>query len=104
MSNTLERKLDLLLSLHQDHNVRLKKLEEKISPTSVRVSKWISCSELGKLVGIQGGSIRKYIHRGKFPKEILKKKPCGKSYSWRILSEEGLKIAEEIRMGVEVDS
>jgi len=103
MSNTLERKLDLLLSLQEDYNIRLKRLEDQVSPTSSRVSKGMSCTGLGKIVGIQGGSIRKYIHRGKFPKEILKKKPCGKSYAWRILSEEGIKIAEELRMGVEVE-
>ena len=103
MSNTLERKLDLLLSLQEDYNIRLKRLEDHVSPTSSRVSKWISCTELGKIVGIQGGSIRKYINRGKFPKHILKKKPCGTSYSWRINAEEGIKIAEAIRTGVDLE-
>ena len=103
MSNMIEKKLDLLLCLHEEQNVRLRKLEEQVSPTATRVAKWISCTELGKLVGIQGGSIRKYINRGKFPKHILKKKPCGSSYSWRINAEEGIKIAEAIRTGVDLE-
>ena len=63
MSTTLENKIDLLLSLHQDHNARLKRLETKIDPHSQSKEKrWISCSEMGKRVGLQGRTIQKYIN------------------------------------------
>ena len=51
-NSTLENKIDLLLSLHQDQNKRLKALEERIDPNrKEKDKKWISCSELGKVVG-----------------------------------------------------
>ena len=74
-TSTLENKIDLLLSLHQDHNARLKRLETKIDPHSQSKEKtWISCSEMGKRVGLQGRTIQKYINRGLFPTELLRRK------------------------------
>ena len=50
-NSTLENKIDLLLSLHQDQNKRLKALEERIDPNrKEKDKKWISCSELGKVI------------------------------------------------------
>ena len=74
MSSSLVHKLDLLLSLVHDHGARLRRLEEKIEPGVAKFSKYVSCSQLGQMVGLQGRTITKYINRGKFPKEILKKK------------------------------
>ena len=92
--NTLENKIDLLLSLHQDANNRLTALENKIDPhRKSKDKKWISCSELGKAVGLQGRTIQKYILRGLFPAEILKKKHTGQTYQWRIQAEKGIELA-----------
>ena len=94
MSSTLENKIDLLLSLHQDQNSRLTALENKIDPhRKSKDKKWISCSELGKAVGLQGRTIQKYILRGLFPAEILKKKHTGQTYQWRIQAEKGIELA-----------
>ena len=98
MSSSLEHKLDLLLSLVHDHGARLRRLEEKIEPGVAKFSKYVSCSQLGQMVGLQGRTITKYINRGKFPKEILKKKSCGQNYQWRIDKEKGLEILEKISL------
>ena len=93
MSTTLENKIDLLLSLHQDHNARLKRLETNIDPHSQSKEKrWISCSEMGKRVGLQGRTIQKYINRGLFPTELLKKKITGTTYQWRIQADKGIEL------------
>ena len=93
MSTTLENKIDLLLSLHQDHNARLNRLETKIDPhTKSREKTWISCSEMGKRVGLQGRTIQKYINRGLFPTELLKKKITGTTYQWRIQADKGIEL------------
>ena len=92
-SNTLEKKIDLLLSLYEESNARLKRLETKVDPhIKVKDKKWISCSELGKRVGLQGRTIQKYINRGLFPAEILKKKATGTTYQWRIQAEKGIEL------------
>ena len=92
-NSTLENKIDLLLSLTQDHNARLNRLETKIDPhTKSREKTWISCSEMGKRVGLQGRTIQKYINRGLFPTEILKKKATGTTYQWRIQAEKGIEL------------
>ena len=82
-----------------DHGARLRRLEEKIEPGVAKFSKYVSCSQLGQMVGLQGRTITKYINRGKFPKEILKKKSCGQNYQWRIDKEKGLEILEKISLG-----
>ena len=51
MSSSLEHKLDLLLSLVHDHGARLRRLEEKIEPGVAKFSKYVSCSQLGQMVG-----------------------------------------------------
>ena len=103
-TSTLENKIDLLLSLHQDHNARLKRLETKIDPHAKNREKtWISCSEMGKRVGLQGRTIQKYINRGLFPTEILKKKITGTTYQWRIQAEKGIELINN-GFAVEVQS
>ena len=93
-NSTLENKIDLLLSLHQDQNKRLKALEERIGPNrKEKDKKWISCSELGKVVGLQGRTIQKYVLRGLFPEEIVRKKVTGKTYQYRIEAERGIELA-----------
>jgi len=93
ISSTLEKKVDLLLSLYEESNARLKRLEDKVDPhIKVKDKKWISCSELGKRVGLQGRTIQKYINRGLFPTEILKKKATGTTYQWRIQAEKGVEL------------
>jgi len=68
-------------------------LETKIDPhTKNREKTWISCSEMGKRVGLQGRTIQKYINRGLFPTEILKKKITGTTYQWRIQAEKGIEL------------
>ena len=92
-NSTLENKIDLLLSLTQDHNARLNCLETKIDPhTKSREKTWISCSEMGKRVGLQGRTIQKYINRGLFPTELLKKKITGTTYQWRIQADKGIEL------------
>ena len=92
-NSTLENKIDLLLSLTQDHNARLNRLETKIDPhTKNREKTWISCSEMGKRVGLQGRTIQKYINRGLFPTELLKKKITGTTYQWRIQADKGIEL------------
>ncbi len=92
-NSTLENKIDLLLSLTQDHNARLNRLETKIDPhTKSREKTWISCSEMGKRVGLQGRTIQKYINRGLFPTELLKKKITGTTYQWRIQADKGIEL------------
>ena len=103
-TSTLENKIDLLLSLTQDHNARLNRLETKIDPhTKNREKTWISCSEMGKRVGLQGRTIQKYINRGLFPTEILKKKITGTTYQWRIQAEKGIELINN-GFAVEVQS
>ena len=93
MSTTLENKIDLLLSLTHDYNARLKRLETKIDPHAKNREKtWISCSEMGKRVGLQGRTIQKYINRGLFPTELLKKKITGTTYQWRIQADKGIEL------------
>ena len=83
----------MLLSLYEESNARLKRLETKVDPhIKVKDKKWISCSELGKRVGLQGRTIQKYINRGLFPAEILKKKATGTTYQWRIQAEKGIEL------------
>ena len=92
-TSTLENKIDLLLSLTHDYNARLKRLETKIDPhTKNREKTWISCSEMGKRVGLQGRTIQKYINRGLFPTELLKKKITGTTYQWRIQADKGIEL------------
>ena len=92
-TSTLENKIDLLLSLTHDYNARLKRLETKIDPHAKNREKtWISCSEMGKRVGLQGRTIQKYINRGLFPTELLKKKITGTTYQWRIQAEKGIEL------------
>ena len=101
MSSTLESKIDLLLSLHHDQNSRLKALENKIDPhRKSRDKKWISCSELGQVVGLKGRTIQKYILRGLFPEEIVRKKVTGKTYQYRIQADKGIELAQH---GFEVE-
>ena len=100
-NSTLENKIDLLLSLHQDQNKRLKALEERIDPNrKEKEKKWISCSELGKVVGLQGRTIQKYVLRGLFPEEIVRKKVTGKTYQYRIQADKGIELAQH---GFEVE-
>ena len=81
-TSTLENKIDLLLSLTHDYNARLKRLETKIDPHAKNREKtWISCSEMGKRVGLQGRTIQKYINRGLFPTELLRKKITGTTFN-----------------------
>ena len=92
-TSTLENKIDLLLSLTHDYNTRLKRLETKIDPHAKNREKtWISCSEMGKRVGLQGRTIQKYINRGLFPTELLKKKITGTTYQWRIQADKGIEL------------
>ena len=92
-TSTLENKIDLLLSLTHDYNARLKRLETKIDPhPKSREKTWIYCSEMGKRVGLQGRTIQKYINRGLFPTDILKKKITGTTYQWRIQAEKGIEL------------
>ena len=92
-TSTLENKIDLLLSLTHDYNARLKRLETKIDPHAKNREKtWISCSEMGKRVGLQGRTIQKYINRGLFPTELLKKKITGTTYQWRIQADKGIEL------------
>ena len=83
--NLLEKRLDSLLN-HQDDATKLE---------------WLTTTELGKQVNRDGRTILKWINKGKFSPDLLKKIHHGnKRFIYRLKSPEAVEKAKNILMGL----
>ena len=83
--NLLEKRLDSLLN-HEDNATKLE---------------WLTTTELGKQVNRNGRTILKWINKGKFSPDLLKKIHHGnKRFIYRLKSPEAVEKAKNILMGL----
>ena len=83
--NLLEKRLDSLLN-HEDDATKLE---------------WLTTTELGKQVNRDGRTILKWINKGKFSPDLLKKIHHGnKRFIYRLKSPEAVEKAKDILMGL----
>ena len=83
--NLLEKRLDSLLN-HEDNATKLE---------------WLTTTELGKQVNRNGRTILKWINKGKFSPDLLKKIHHGnKRFIYRLKNPEAVKRAKNILIGV----
>jgi|TARA_Y200000002_G_scaffold132069_1_gene108887 hypothetical protein len=83
--NLLEKRLDSLLN-HEDDATKLE---------------WLTTTELGKQVNRDGRTILKWINKGKFSPDLLKKIHHGnKRFIYRLKSPEAVEKAKNILMGL----
>ena len=83
--NLLEKRLDSLLN-HEDNATKLE---------------WLTTTELGKQVNRDGRTILKWINKGKFSPDLLKKIHHGnKRFIYRLKSPEAVEKAKNILMGL----
>ena len=83
--NLLEKRLDSLLN-HEDDATKLE---------------WLTTTELGKQVNRDGRTILKWINKGKFSPDLLKKIHHGnKRFIFRLKSPEAVEKAKNILMGL----
>jgi len=83
--NLLEKRLDSLLN-HEDDATKLE---------------WLTTTELGKQVNRDGRTILKWINKGKFSPDLLKKIHHGnKRFIYRLKNPEAVKRAKNILIGV----
>ncbi len=83
--NLLEKRLDSLLN-HEDYATKLE---------------WLTTTELGKQVNRDGRTILKWINKGKFSPDLLKKIHHGnKRFIYRLKSPEAVEKAKNILMGL----
>ena len=83
--NLLEKRLDSLLN-HEDDATKLE---------------WLTTTELGKQVNRDGRTILKWINKGKFSPDLLKKINHGnKRFIYRLKSPEAVEKAKNILMGL----
>ena len=83
--NLLEKRLDSLLN-HEDDATKLE---------------WLTTTELGKQVNRDGITILKWINKGKFSPDLLKKIHHGnKRFIYRLKNPEAVEKAKNILMGL----
>ena len=83
--NLLEKRLDSLLT-HEDDSTKLE---------------WLTTTELGKQVNRDGRTILKWINKGQFSPDLLKKIHHGnKRFIYRLKSPEAVEKAKNILMGL----
>ena len=83
--NLLEKRLDSLLN-HEDNATKLE---------------WLTTTELGKQVNRDGRTILKWINKGKFSPDLLKKIHHGnKRFIYRLKNPEAVEKAKNILMGL----
>ena len=83
--NLLEKRLDSLLN-HEDYATKLE---------------WLTTTELGKQVNRDGRTILKWINKGKFSPDLLKKIHHGnKRFIYRLKNPEAVEKAKNILMGL----
>ncbi|MDC3119261.1 hypothetical protein OA503_06335 [Prochlorococcus sp. AH-716-K03] len=83
--NLLEKRLDSLLN-HEDDATKLE---------------WLTTTELGKQVNRDGRTILKWINKGKFSPDLLKKIHHGnKRFIYRLKNPEAVEKAKNILMGL----
>ena len=83
--NLLEKRLDSLLN-HEDDATKLE---------------WLTTTELGKQVNRDGRTILKWINKGKFSPDLLKKINHGnKRFIYRLKNPEAVEKAKNILMGL----
>ena len=83
--NLLEKRLDSLLN-HEDDATKLE---------------WLTTTELGKQVNRDGRTILKWINKGKFSPDLLKKIHHGnKRFIYRLKNPEAVDKAKNILMGL----
>ena len=83
--NLLEKRLDCLLN-HEDDSTKLE---------------WLTTTELGKQVNRDGRTILKWINKGQFSPDLLKKIHHGnKRFIYRLKSPEAVEKAKNILMGL----
>ena len=83
--NLLEKRLDSLLN-HEDDATKLE---------------WLTTTEIGKQVNRDGRTILKWINKGKFSPDLLKKIHHGnKRFIYRLKSPEAVEKAKNILMGL----
>ena len=83
--NLLEKRLDSLLN-HEDDATKLE---------------WLTTTELGKQVNRDGRTILKWINKGKFSPDLLKKIHHGnKRFIYRLKNPEAVEKAKNILVGL----
>ena len=83
--NLLEKRLDSLLN-HEDDATKLE---------------WLTTTELGKQVNRDGRTILKWINKGQFSPDLLKKIHHGnKRFIYRLKNPEAVEKAKNILMGL----
>ncbi len=83
--NLLEKRLDSLLN-HEDDTSKLE---------------WLTTTELGKQVNRDGRTILKWINKGQFSPDLLKKIHHGnKRFIYRLKNPEAVEKAKNILMGL----
>ena len=95
MKTTLEHKVDLLIGVIQDLNVRVKDLQANQKPTH----NWLSNKELAVAIGVSDKCIIKWVKANLIPSNCYSKIPRGKYYIYRFDSRKAIPIAEKLRTG-----
>ena len=95
MNTTLEHKVDLLIGVIQDLNVRVKDLQANQKPTH----NWLSSKELAVAIGVSDKCIIKWVKANLIPSNCYSKIPRGKYYIYRFDSRKAIPIAEKLRTG-----
>ena len=84
--NLLEKRLDSFLNRKEKNSAQLE---------------WLTTSELGKQVNRDGRTILKWINKGKFSPDLLKKVHHGnKRFIYRLKNPEAVEKAKNILMGL----
>ena len=84
--NLLEKRLDSFLNRKEKNSAQLE---------------WLTTSEFGKQVNRDGRTILKWINRGKFSPDLLKKVHHGnKRFIYRLKNPEAVEKAKNILMGL----
>ncbi len=95
MKTTLEHKVDLLIGVIQDLNVRVKDLQSNQKPTH----NWLSSKELAVAIGVSDKCIIKWVKANLIPSNCYSKIPRGKYHIYKFDSRKAIPIAEKLRTG-----
>ena len=88
-----------IAGLQQKLDYLTRRVDDLIGIQSSNQIRYLSTSEIGKLVNRDGRTVLKWIELGKFPERIIKKVARGKGFVYRLQAPEAVEIAHGILIG-----
>ena len=94
-TSLLEQKVDLLIGVIQDLNVKVNDLHSNQKPSH----NWLSSKELANCIGVGDKCIIKWVKQNLLPEDCYTKRPRGKYFIYKFNARKAIPIAEKLRTG-----